>query len=154
MNIINCEEKYPGISNKLKQSSLKNSICLEAEQGYEIQGEQLTKDIVDFKFIAINLKKKENSTVNMSAIEFLFFYTDYSINTKLNAQSPIEYSMKQMEIDLIEQFELSFDIFLALDEFQSQDNLYASWSERYQQKITRVNRISRRVIEFSSKKKD
>lgn len=59
MNIINCEEKYPGISDKLKQSSLKNSICLEADQGYEIQGEQLTKDIVDFKFIAINLKKKE-----------------------------------------------------------------------------------------------
>lgn len=40
-------------------------------------------------------------------------------------------------------------MFLSLDEFHSQDNLYAHWAERYKQKVIRVNRINKRILGFT-----
>ena len=75
----------------------------------------------------------------------MFLYTDYSINTKLHDQAPLEFSIKQLPVDIIPIFEVYFDLFLSLDEFHSQDNLYAHWAERYKQKVIREKKKKKKI---------
>lgn len=149
LTIKNCEEVFPNISNIFKNNKLQKSFCLDVNETYQIQGESLTRNEINFNYLSINLQKKnESSEASTDNLQFFLLYSDYSINNKLHDQSPLVPSMKQLPIDILPGFEISYDVYLSLDEFQSQDNLYAHWAERYIQRIARVNRLSKRVMPF------
>lgn len=147
--IKNCEDVFPNISNILKTNKLKKSFCLDTNDTFRIQGETLTKNEINFNYLSLKLRKRTDKEVPIDNLQFFFLYSDYSINNKLHDQSPLEFSMKQLPIDIIPGFELSYDVYLSLDEFQSQDNLYAHWVDRYIQRVARVNRMSKRVLGFN-----
>lgn len=147
--IKNCEDVFPNISTILKTNKLKKSFCLDTNDTFRIQGETLTKNEINFNYLSLKLRKRTDKEVPIDNLQFFFLYSDYSINNKLHDQSPLEFSMKQLLIDIIPGFELSYDVYLSLDEFQSQDNLYAHWVDKYIQRVVRVNRISKRVLGFN-----
>ena len=147
IKIGHCDILFPEMVSYLKSNALPKSICIDSDGKYDIQGELLTAKEIPFKYITISLKKKKE--VSTEGLQFVFLYTDYSINNKLHDQSPLEFSIKQLPVDIIPIFEVYFDLFLSLDEFHSQDNLYAHWAERYKQKVIRVNRINKRILGFT-----
>lgn len=147
--IKNCEDVFPNISTILKTNKLKKSFCLDTNDTFRIQGETLTKNEINFNYLSLKLRKRTDKEVPIDNLQFFFLYSDYSINNKLHDQSPLEFSMKQLPIDIIPGFELSYDVYLSLDEFQSQDNLYAHWVDKYIQRVARVNRMSKRVLRFN-----
>lgn len=144
-----CDTLYPEVVTYLKSSNLQKSICFDSEGKYDIQGEFLSAKDIAFKYITISLKKKRE--ISTEGFQFIFLYTDYSINNKLHDQSPLKFSLKQLNVEIIPIFEFYYDLFLSLDEFQSQDSLYSISPEKYKQKVVRVNRIHKRIIGFSDK---
>lgn len=106
---------------------------------------------IPFRYLQLTVQPVNQDEINTiaSQYQFVVLYTDYTINNELHDKSPIEFSIKPLTMDLLAQYELSYDVYLSCDEFYSQDNLYAHWAEKYKEKIARVNRISKRVQEYN-----
>ena len=139
--LVPCVEKHTKLKEFLKTNAINSAFCFNSDK-YHLQGDYLNRNEISYQYLTIELDKKSG---DLSNYQLVILYTDYTINNKLHDKSPIEFSTKQLQIDPIDGFELSFDIFVALDEFYSQDNLYAHWSEKHKQKISRVSRISKNV---------
>ena len=101
---------------------------------------------IPFRYLQLTVQPVNQDEINTiaSQYQFVVLYTDYTINNELHDKSPIEFSIKPLTMDLLAQYELSYDVYLSCDEFYSQDNLYAHWAEKYKEKIARVNRISKK----------
>ena len=139
-----CETAFPKEVTLLRSSFLKYAYCIEADS-IDLQGEFLSMSPeTPFNYLSISLRGKKPD-IPVENYQFTLLYTDYSINNKIHDKSPIVFSVKPLQMDLISTFYLSYDVNMALDEFNSQDNLYAHWVEMYQQKMGRVNKISQRV---------
>lgn len=144
-----CSSLYSDLSSYLKTSILSKAFCFQINS-VTIEGEFLTMDQIPFRYLQLTVQPVNKDEINTiaSQYQFVVLYTDYTINNELHDQSPIEFSIKPLTMDLLAQYELSYDVYLSCDEFYSQDNLYAHWAEKYKEKIARVNRISKRVQEY------
>ena len=147
-----CSALYSDLSSYLKSNLVSKSFCF-ILKNITIQGEFLTREEIPFRYLQFELSVKNQSEIKEISEKYKFglLYTDYTINTKLHDQSPIEFALKQLAIDLIPDYEIAYDLFLSCDEFYSQDNLYAHWEEYHKEKIARVNRTPKRVQEYTGK---
>ena len=147
-----CSALYSDLSSYLKSNLVSKSFCF-ILKNITLQGEFLTQNIIPFQYLQFELSVKNQSEIKEISEKYKFglLYTDYTINNKLHDKSPIEFSLKQLSIDLIPDYEIAYDLFLSCDEFYSQDNLYAHWEEYHKEKIARVNRTPKRVQEYTKK---
>ena len=145
-----CSSLYSDLSSYLKTSILSKAFCFQISS-VTIEGEFLTMEQIPFRYLQLTVQPVNQDEINTiaSQYQFVVLYTDYTINNELHDKSPIEFSIKPLTMDLLAQYELSYDVYLSCDEFYSQDNLYAHWAEKYKEKIARVNRISKRVQEYN-----
>ena len=145
-----CSALYNDLSSYLKSNLVSKSFCF-VLKNITLQGEFLTQNQIPFRYLQFELSVKNESAIKEISEKYKFglLYTDYTINNKLHDKSPIEFSLKQLSIDLIPDYEIAYDLFLSCDEFYSQDNLYAHWEEYHKEKIARVNRTPKRVQQYN-----
>lgn len=139
-----CSEVYKGKNiDKVLQTTLINEAYCIQEESLEIKSDFVNREKDPYVYLRLRVEPKTDKV--FSNLQLIIMYSDFSIDYEKHGESPLKYSTKQIQIDLIDEFKISYDAYVSYDEFHAADNLYAHWASKNNQKVGRINRIVKRV---------
>ena len=128
---IECNKQIPNISTFLNSDLLEYAYCPSISY-YGLQG-SYESDYFLYQSLRIGLTDPDNITLRNKASQYKvsILYTGFSIDTdiKKNNKSPIKYSVKTYDIDIIANMRVSLNMFLRKNIFESKQNIWAIWAK-------------------------
>ncbi len=146
----NCLKIDSTLKDYLKSDLLNQANCPKINN-YKIKGEYRDNDFI-YESIIIELtnETKRNSTKD---IKISILYSGYSINNDITAKkkSPIIYSVKTYDLDIITNMKISVDMFLKINIFESRQTIWSNWGKKYKQKCIELSYLEKQLKKKTDK---
>ena len=129
-----CTKLITNISKFLNSDLLEHAYC-PTKSYYSLKG---AHDSEYFLYQSLRIELKNDSNINFtqsrknaSNLKLSILYTGYSIDNdiKKTNKSPIKYSIKTYDIELISNMRISLNMFLKKNIFESKQNIWAIWAK-------------------------
>ena len=126
-----CNKVIPNVSKFLNSDLLEKAYC-PVTSYFSLQGTH-DSDIFLYQSLRVHLNDPYNETLRKEASNYkiTILYTGYSIDNdiKKSNKSPIKYSVKTYDIDIIANLRTSLNMFLKKNIFESKQNIWAIWAK-------------------------
>ena len=143
----NCLKIDSTLKDYLKSDLLNQANCPKINH-YTIKGDFDDDGVFIYETIRIELTNETESIRDSTKdIKISILYSGYSINNDITAKkkSPIIYSVKTYDLDIITNMRISVDMFLKINIFESRQTIWSNWGKKYKQKCIELSYLEKNL---------